>query len=100
MTTNLPLDADRLWADVMALADITDPARPFARRSFTPLFLEGRVWLAQRWGFPSRARIGWHTSGKSAMSKSFSASSVLMLPMLRPAALASAPKMVGKRRCP
>lgn len=48
MTTNLPLDADRLWADVMALADITDPARPFARRSFTPLFLEGRVWLAQR----------------------------------------------------
>ena len=48
MTTNLPLDADRLWADVMALADITDPARPYTRRSFTPLFLEGRAWLAQR----------------------------------------------------
>jgi N-carbamoyl-L-amino-acid hydrolase len=46
--TNLPLDADRLWADVTALAEITDPARPYTRRSFTPLFLEGRAWLAQR----------------------------------------------------
>jgi len=48
MKTNLPLDADRLWADVMALADITDPVRPYTRRSFTALFLEGRAWLAQR----------------------------------------------------
>jgi N-carbamoyl-L-amino-acid hydrolase len=48
MGTNLPLDADRLWADVMALADITDPARPYTRRSFTTLFLEGRALLAQR----------------------------------------------------
>ncbi len=46
--SNLPLDTDRLWADVMALADITDPARPYTRRSFTALFLEGRAWLAQR----------------------------------------------------
>src|ERR1700761_3366163 len=46
--TNLPLDADRLWADVMALADITEPGRPFTRRSFTPLFLEGRAWLRQK----------------------------------------------------
>jgi N-carbamoyl-L-amino-acid hydrolase len=46
--TNLPLDASRLWADVMALADITDPARPYMRRSFTGLFLEGRAWLTQR----------------------------------------------------
>ena len=44
--TNLPLDADRLWADVMALAEITDPERPYTRRSFTALFLEGRAWLA------------------------------------------------------
>jgi N-carbamoyl-L-amino-acid hydrolase len=48
MRANLPLDADRLWADVMALAEITDPARPYTRRSFTPLFLQGRAWLAQR----------------------------------------------------
>jgi beta-ureidopropionase / N-carbamoyl-L-amino-acid hydrolase len=45
---NLPLDADRLWADVMALAEITDPERPYTRRSFSALFLEGRAWLAQR----------------------------------------------------
>jgi beta-ureidopropionase / N-carbamoyl-L-amino-acid hydrolase len=48
--TNLPLDADRLWADVMALAEITDPARPYTRRSFTPIFLEGRAWLAKKFG--------------------------------------------------
>lgn len=46
--TNLPLDANRLWADVMALAEITDPKRPYTRRSFSPLFLEGRAWLAKR----------------------------------------------------
>jgi N-carbamoyl-L-amino-acid hydrolase len=46
--TNLPVDADRLWADVMALADITDPQRPYTRRSFTALFLEGRAWLARK----------------------------------------------------
>ena len=46
--TNLSLDADRLWADIMALAEITDPARPYTRRSFTALFLEGRAWLARR----------------------------------------------------
>jgi N-carbamoyl-L-amino-acid hydrolase len=46
--TNLPLDSDRLWADVMALAEITDPARPYTRRSFTALFLEGRAWLTQK----------------------------------------------------
>src|ERR1700761_6322523 len=46
--TNLSLDSDRLWADIMALAEITDPARPWTRRSFTALFLEGRAWLAQR----------------------------------------------------
>jgi N-carbamoyl-L-amino-acid hydrolase len=44
----LPLDADRLWADVMALAQITDPDRPYTRRSFSPLFLKGRAWLAER----------------------------------------------------
>ena len=46
--SNLPLDADRLWDDVMALAEITDPARPYTRRSFTALFLEGRALLARR----------------------------------------------------
>ena len=44
----LPLDADRLWADMMALAEITEPDRPYTRRSFSPLFLKGRAWLAER----------------------------------------------------
>ncbi|MGP0089229.1 MAG: Zn-dependent hydrolase [Xanthobacteraceae bacterium] len=44
----LPLDADRLWGDVMSLAAITDPQRPYTRRSFSPRFLEGRAWLARR----------------------------------------------------
>lgn len=44
----LPLDADRLWADIMALAEITEPERPYTRRSFSPLFLKGRAWLAER----------------------------------------------------
>jgi N-carbamoyl-L-amino-acid hydrolase len=47
-STNLPLDAGRLWNDVMALAEITDPERPYTRRSFSPLFLQGRAWLAKR----------------------------------------------------
>jgi len=46
--TSLPLDVNRLWADVMALAEITDPERPYTRRSFSGLFLEGRSWLARR----------------------------------------------------
>ncbi len=44
--TNLPLDANRLWADIMALAEMTEPDRPYTRRSFGPLFLKGRDWLA------------------------------------------------------
>src|SRR5579862_3059850 len=46
--SNLPLDADRLWSDIMALANITDPTRPYTRRSFTALFLEGRDLIARR----------------------------------------------------
>lgn len=30
----------------MALAEITDPGLPYTRRSFSPLFLRGREWLA------------------------------------------------------
>jgi N-carbamoyl-L-amino-acid hydrolase len=45
---SLPLDADRLWRDVMALGEITDPALPYTRRSFSPLFQRGRAWLAAR----------------------------------------------------
>jgi N-carbamoyl-L-amino-acid hydrolase len=43
-----PIDADRLWDDLMALAAITDPQKPYTRRSFSPLFVKGRDWLWER----------------------------------------------------
>jgi beta-ureidopropionase / N-carbamoyl-L-amino-acid hydrolase len=69
--TNLPLDADRLWSDVMALAEMTDPARPYTRRSFTALFLEGRAWLAQRFaeaGLTTRIDTAGNLIGRLAGS--------------------------------
>jgi N-carbamoyl-L-amino-acid hydrolase len=42
------IDGARLWADVMALAEITDSAHPYTRRSFSQLFLDGRAWLRRR----------------------------------------------------
>ncbi|MGD9920581.1 MAG: Zn-dependent hydrolase [Pseudorhodoplanes sp.] len=48
MAGNLPIDGRRLWDDLMRLAEITDPARPYTRRSFSPLFDKGRVWLRNR----------------------------------------------------
>jgi beta-ureidopropionase / N-carbamoyl-L-amino-acid hydrolase len=45
---DLPLNAERLWADVMALAELTEPERPYTRRSFSPLYRKGRAWLAKR----------------------------------------------------
>jgi N-carbamoyl-L-amino-acid hydrolase len=48
MPAELPIDGARLWADVMALAEITDPAHPYTRRSFSPLFQQGRAWLRRR----------------------------------------------------
>ena len=45
---NPPIDSDRLWSDLMALAAITDPEKPYTRRSFSPLFLNGRDWLKAR----------------------------------------------------
>jgi beta-ureidopropionase / N-carbamoyl-L-amino-acid hydrolase len=43
-----PLDAERLWADIMVLAEMTEHERPYTRRSFSPQFLKGRAWLAER----------------------------------------------------
>ncbi len=48
MTTNMMVNPDRLWADIMSLGEITDPSRSFTRRSFSALFIEGRDWLAAR----------------------------------------------------
>jgi len=46
--SNPPIDQARVWDDLMALAAITDPDRPYTRRSFSPRFLEGREWLRRR----------------------------------------------------
>jgi N-carbamoyl-L-amino-acid hydrolase len=43
-----PIDGKRIWDDLMALAAITDPEKPYTRRSFSPRFLEGRAWLRRR----------------------------------------------------
>lgn len=46
--TDCRVDPDRLWGDIMALAEITEPDRPWTRRSFTPRFDDGRQWLRRR----------------------------------------------------
>lgn len=47
MIPNSPIRADRIAADIDALAATTEPGRPYTRRAFTPKFLEGRAWLQQ-----------------------------------------------------
>ena len=42
----MAIDRNRLWRRIEALSAITEPDRPWTRRSFTPRFLEGRTWLA------------------------------------------------------
>jgi N-carbamoyl-L-amino-acid hydrolase len=48
MRHNLLINAARIAADIDALAAITEPDRPYTRRAFTPLFLEGRRYLETR----------------------------------------------------
>ncbi|SFZ80643.1 N-carbamoyl-L-amino-acid hydrolase [Devosia enhydra] len=50
MHAHRPLRIDRaaFAADIDALAQITEPGRPWTRRSFSPRFLQGRAWLAGR----------------------------------------------------
>jgi len=42
------IDEDRLWFDLMALGEITEPGQPWTRRSFTLRYDEGREWLKNR----------------------------------------------------
>ena len=39
------IDPLRLWNDLMTLGTLTEPGRPYTRRSFTPHFAEGRAQL-------------------------------------------------------
>ncbi len=45
MSRNLSVDAGRIYHDIARLAEITEPGRPWTRRSFTPMFLKGRAFL-------------------------------------------------------
>ena len=45
---NLRVSADRIGADLDAMAAITDPGQPWTRRAFSPRFDQGRDWLAAR----------------------------------------------------
>lgn len=42
------VNQERLWDDLMAIAAITEPDRPWTRRSFSPMFLRGRAFLRER----------------------------------------------------
>lgn len=69
MAGNLPIDGRRLWDDLMRLADITDPGKPYTRRSFSPLFDEGRLWLRQRFeaaGLQTRIDAAGNLIGRRA----------------------------------
>jgi len=71
MAGNLPIDGRRLWDDLMQLAGITDPGKPYTRRSFSPLFDEGRVWLRKRFeaaGLETRIDSGGNLIGRRAGS--------------------------------
>ncbi|HEY9712619.1 MAG TPA: Zn-dependent hydrolase [Chroococcales cyanobacterium] len=46
-TTN-EVNTDRLWADLMKIAEFTEPDAPYTRRVFSPLFKEARKWLTER----------------------------------------------------
>lgn len=45
MNSNLVVNAGRIAADIDALASLTEPGRPWTRRAFTPMFLEGRAYV-------------------------------------------------------
>ncbi len=48
MVRNLPVEARRIEQDIEALARMTEPDRPYTRRVFTPLYLQGRAYLEKR----------------------------------------------------
>lgn len=63
------IDRTRLWDDIIALGAVTDPARPYTRRSFSPLFLQGRDWLRQRFeeaGLATRIDAAGNLIGRRA----------------------------------
>ncbi len=64
---NLSVDAARIAADIEALAEITEPGRPYTRRAFSPLFLKGRAYIEARMkaaGLETRIDAGGNLIGR------------------------------------
>ena len=61
------VEEKRLWADHEALARLTEPDRPFTRRSFSPLFSEGRAWLERR--FKNAGLDTWIDAGGNLIGR-------------------------------
>ena len=70
--TNLPVSAARIAEDIDALAAITEPGRPWTRRAFGPLHLEGRTYLDRRFqaaGLDTRIDASGNLIGQRAGRK-------------------------------
>jgi N-carbamoyl-L-amino-acid hydrolase len=64
---NPRIDGERLWGDIMALGELTEPDIPYTRRSFSPMFLKGREWLWRRFvdaGMAVRLDAGGNLIGR------------------------------------
>ncbi|AUG55367.1 Zn-dependent hydrolase [Thalassospira marina] len=48
VTSNLPVNADRIAADIDTLSGITEPDRPYTRRAFSTTYMRGRAYLNDR----------------------------------------------------
>ena len=42
------VNSERLWKDLMSIAEFTLPDQPYTRRAFTPMFAQGREWLKSK----------------------------------------------------
>src|ERR1700733_11238996 len=72
MSGNLPVNAARIAEDIDALARLTEPGRPWTRRVFSPLFLEGRAYIETRMkaaGLETRIDAGGNLIGRRAGKK-------------------------------
>lgn len=45
--SDLRINEKRLWRSIETLSEITDKSKPWTRRSFSSLFMQGREWLTE-----------------------------------------------------
>jgi N-carbamoyl-L-amino-acid hydrolase len=72
-TSKARIDSERLWNDLMAIAEFTQPDQPYTRRAFTPLFAKGREWLRDKFaaaGFDVSQDAAGNLIGKISGTKS------------------------------